>query len=244
MATTKEERMVSDEEHGPHDLRGDGTERAYEVLGPGETTCASGQGEAKRGAEVGRGDVRPTDEALAYRPQPSKCGQEGARFRADEPFQCDKGEACRHGSVEDRPGHGAVPAGRRLFRHRDETGTDHPEESLIGHGRDATQTLEADRPGERCETLRVGRGRAAELRREEKIIKGVMKMLMTIKGFESRYEEIMRDPSIRQRELRLGELMTEMEGIFKIPMLKNTAWEKENPQVIELYRKVSDSRNL
>jgi hypothetical protein len=69
-------------------------------------------------------------------------------------------------------------------------------------------------------------------------------MLMTIKGFESRYEEIMREPSIRQRENRLGELMTEMEGVFKIPMLKNTIWEKENPQVIELYRKVSDSRNL
>lgn len=69
-------------------------------------------------------------------------------------------------------------------------------------------------------------------------------MLMTIQGFETKYEEIMRDPSVRQRESRLGELMTEMEGVFKIPALKNTTWEKENPQVIELYRKVSDSRNL
>ena len=69
-------------------------------------------------------------------------------------------------------------------------------------------------------------------------------MLMTIKGFESRYEEIMRDPSIRLRDEQLRELMIEMEMIFKIPMLKNTTWEKENPQVIELYRKVSDSRNL
>jgi hypothetical protein len=69
-------------------------------------------------------------------------------------------------------------------------------------------------------------------------------MLMTIKGFESRYEEIMRDPSLRKREIRLGELMTEMEGVFKIPALKNTPWEEENPQVIELYRKVSYSRNL
>ncbi|WP_251130001.1 hypothetical protein [Exiguobacterium sp. CH10] len=69
-------------------------------------------------------------------------------------------------------------------------------------------------------------------------------MLMTIQGFETKYEEIMRDPSVRQRESRLGELMTEMEGVFKIPMLKNTTWEKENPQVIELYRKVSESRNL
>lgn len=69
-------------------------------------------------------------------------------------------------------------------------------------------------------------------------------MLMTIRGFETKYEEIMRDPSVRQRESLLGELMTEMEGVFKIPMLKNTTWEKENPQVIELYQKVSDSRNL
>ena len=69
-------------------------------------------------------------------------------------------------------------------------------------------------------------------------------MLMTIQGFETKYEEIMRDPSVRQRESRLGELMTEMEGVFQIPMLKNTTWEKENPQVIELYQKVSDSRNL
>jgi hypothetical protein len=71
-----------------------------------------------------------------------------------------------------------------------------------------------------------------------------MNMLMTIQGFETKYEEIMRDPSVRQRESRLGELMTEMEGVFKIPMLKNTTWEKENPEVIELYRKVSESRNL
>lgn len=69
-------------------------------------------------------------------------------------------------------------------------------------------------------------------------------MLMTIQGFETKYEEIMRDPSLRQRESRLSELMTEMEGVFKIPALKNTIWEKENPEVIELYRKVSDSRNL
>jgi hypothetical protein len=69
-------------------------------------------------------------------------------------------------------------------------------------------------------------------------------MLMTIKGFESRYEEIMREPSIRRRDEQLRELMIEMEMIFKIPMLKNTIWEKENPQVFELYRKVSDSRNL
>ncbi|WP_180716047.1 hypothetical protein [Listeria monocytogenes] len=69
-------------------------------------------------------------------------------------------------------------------------------------------------------------------------------MLMIIQGFESRYEEIMREPSIRQRDGQLRELMIEMEMIFKIPMLKNTTWEKENPRVIELYRKVSDSRNL
>ena len=69
-------------------------------------------------------------------------------------------------------------------------------------------------------------------------------MLMTIKQFESRYEEIMREPLIRQRENRLGELMTEMEATFKIPMLKNTSWQEENLEVIDLYQKVSNSRNL
>ena len=78
----------------------------------------------------------------------------------------------------------------------------------------------------------------------EKTRNGSEKVILTINVFEKRYEEIMQNPSIHQREIRLGELMTEMEGVFKIPMLKNTTWEKENPQVIELYRKVSDSRNL
>ena len=78
----------------------------------------------------------------------------------------------------------------------------------------------------------------------EKTRNGSEKVILTINVFEKRYEEIMREPSVRQRESRLGELMTEMEGVFKIPMRKNTTWEKENPQVIELYRKVSDSRNL
>ena len=78
----------------------------------------------------------------------------------------------------------------------------------------------------------------------EKTRNGSEKVILTINVFEKRYEEIMRDPSVRQREIRLGELMTEMEGVFKIPALKNTKWEKENPRVIELYRKVSDSRNL
>ncbi|STO53343.1 hypothetical protein [Exiguobacterium aurantiacum] len=54
-------------------------------------------------------------------------------------------------------------------------------------------------------------------------------MLMIIQGFESRYEEIMREPSIRQRDGQLRELMIEMEMIFKIPMLKTRRGRKRTP---------------
>lgn len=44
------------------------------------------------------------------------------------------------------------------------------------------------------------------------------------------------------RAVKLAELMTDMEGRFRIPMLKNPEWEKENKKVIAMYRKISISR--
>ncbi len=38
--------------------------------------------------------------------------------------------------------------------------------------------------------------------------------------------------------------MTDMEGYFSIPMLKNEEWERENRKVMALYRKLSRSRAL
>lgn len=46
------------------------------------------------------------------------------------------------------------------------------------------------------------------------------------------------------RSRRLASLMEEMERDYKIPSLRNEAWESQNQAVIALYRKISMSRNL
>lgn len=50
--------------------------------------------------------------------------------------------------------------------------------------------------------------------------------------------------SDNQKSYEFGKLMTEMEQAFKIPMLRNQEWEKENRSIIALYRKISKSRSL
>ena len=63
--------------------------------------------------------------------------------------------------------------------------------------------------------------------------------------FNKRYEEIIHaDLPNGEKNRRLAALMTEMEREFKIPVLRNEAWEKENKAVIALYRKISMSRTL
>ncbi len=69
-----------------------------------------------------------------------------------------------------------------------------------------------------------------------------MKMLLTLKLFEERYEKIMGELSLPRRDIRLGELMEEMEKTFQIPVLKNTDWESLNPEIVDLYQRVSISR--
>ena len=69
-----------------------------------------------------------------------------------------------------------------------------------------------------------------------------MEMLLTLKLFEERYEKIMVEPSLPRRDIRLGELMEEMEKTFQIPMLKNTDWESLNLEIVDLYQRVSNSR--
>lgn len=59
------------------------------------------------------------------------------------------------------------------------------------------------------------------------------------------YERIMEsDLSDMEKAKRFSELMTDMERQFKIPMIRNEGWEKENRKVIALYRKISMSRSL
>ncbi len=69
-----------------------------------------------------------------------------------------------------------------------------------------------------------------------------MKMLLTLKSFEKKYEKVMEELSLPRREVRLVELMEEMEGVFRIPKLLNTDWERLNPEVAYLYNRIKNSR--
>lgn len=65
-----------------------------------------------------------------------------------------------------------------------------------------------------------------------------------IEQFKAQYDAIMSDRPGRQRDLRLAALMTAMERQCRIPTLKNDEWEASNPEVIDLYREVSQARAL
>lgn len=62
-------------------------------------------------------------------------------------------------------------------------------------------------------------------------------------GWTNRLKDIeqMKEP---QRSIRLGVMMSDMEGAYSIPALRNEAFEKKNPFVMELYRTVSSERSL
>ena len=45
-----------------------------------------------------------------------------------------------------------------------------------------------------------------------------------------------------QKDVRLAQLMTTMEQKYKIPMFRDTQWDKENGSVIRIYREISNMR--
>lgn len=47
-----------------------------------------------------------------------------------------------------------------------------------------------------------------------------------------------------QKTTKYSQLMTEMEQMYKIPILKDKSWEKENRPIIAMYRKISLSRKI
>ena len=47
-----------------------------------------------------------------------------------------------------------------------------------------------------------------------------------------------------QKDVRLAELMTDMERIYKIPMFRNEQWEKDNEYISTIYREISNMRKL
>jgi hypothetical protein len=63
--------------------------------------------------------------------------------------------------------------------------------------------------------------------------------------FEKAYETIMSsDADTETKDQQLAALMTKMEIVFKIPLMRNREWEKRHPDAITLYRKISNSRSL
>lgn len=46
----------------------------------------------------------------------------------------------------------------------------------------------------------------------------------------------------KDKDQRYAELMTDLEHKFKIPMMNSEAFEKKNPDIMRIYRQISDSR--
>lgn len=66
---------------------------------------------------------------------------------------------------------------------------------------------------------------------------------MRLKEINHEYENIIHSNlSNHEKSQKLARLMTQMEGQFSIPMLKDQEWENQNRKVIALYRKISRSR--
>lgn len=69
--------------------------------------------------------------------------------------------------------------------------------------------------------------------------------MTTLKALNDRYEDILHSNlTDDQKAVKFGLLMSELERIYRIPMIRNAEWEQENKSVIALYRKISMSRNL
>lgn len=67
----------------------------------------------------------------------------------------------------------------------------------------------------------------------------------TLAWFNNEYEKVLHSGlSDSQKSMEYGNLMTEMEQEFKIPMMKDQEWENENRTIIALYRKIAKSRDL
>ena len=68
---------------------------------------------------------------------------------------------------------------------------------------------------------------------------------MALELYKQRYEDIIHSDLIdRQKDLKLVQLMMDMESAFSIPMIKDKAWNEGNKDVIELFQQVSNSRKF
>lgn len=69
--------------------------------------------------------------------------------------------------------------------------------------------------------------------------------MRTLKEINADYEKVLQsDLSSEEKTKKYVELMNELERAYKIPVLKDQAYERENKKVVALYRKISMSREL
>lgn len=63
--------------------------------------------------------------------------------------------------------------------------------------------------------------------------------------YTNRLNEILTSPAPnRIKDIRLSNLMTDLEQAYNIPVFRNREFERENPFVMRLYRTVSEARSL
>jgi hypothetical protein len=67
----------------------------------------------------------------------------------------------------------------------------------------------------------------------------------SLQRYKERYEEVMKVQNEHRRDVMLAAIMTDMENEFRIPVLSMKRAEEEvHPEVLQLYRKISDSRSI
>lgn len=68
---------------------------------------------------------------------------------------------------------------------------------------------------------------------------------MKLADINRRYEEILHSEEKHTvKAQKLSSLMSDMEGYFKIPTLRDPEWESRNKGVIAMYRRISLSRKF
>lgn len=62
-------------------------------------------------------------------------------------------------------------------------------------------------------------------------------------GWTKRFNQILGGAQTL-KDKRLAQLMTDLERAYNIPLLNDEEWNKRNPFVVQLYRAVSEARNI
>jgi len=70
-------------------------------------------------------------------------------------------------------------------------------------------------------------------------------IIKSLKQFNDEYESILHsDLTEDEKTVKYSSLMSEMERVYNIPLIKSSKWEQENKAVVAMYRKLSLSRNI